>query len=100
MENTITTTRHTDTDALMIHKELHEKHAGEFITLNNKHYTIFLRGLVKAVNINGDVFIQQNRLETGILADRANKGDKITHIVPSDGSEWGRIINNKVEVLI
>lgn len=100
MENVITTTNFTETEALFIHKELHDKYVGEFITLKNRHFAIYLKGRVKAVNVNGDIFIQQDRLESGRLADMANMGFKITNIIPSDHGGCGRIVNNKVEVLI
>lgn len=102
MENTITNTRWRVDEVMTIHKQLHEKYPGEFVTLYHRHYTIYKTyNDLKAVNIEGDTFVEQNNMQFGKYADLANTGHKVTWIKPSDGGlEWGLIIDDMVERLI
>lgn len=95
-------TRFTELQALLIHHGLHSNHVGETITVDKtNHYTIYKStNGCKAVNVEGYVFMEQNRMKSGRWADMANQGVRVTWIIPSDNSSWGRIVGDKVEILI
>lgn len=79
----------------MIHNELHSK---KEIIESSKSY-ISTNGC-RAVNIEGYIFMEQNKNKNSTWANRAKAGDKITWIIPSNAEKWGRIINDKIEILI